>query len=674
VDVFAIGNPPISQNPPELLQTPRCNVRAGGPAATERMDVRVRRLLIGLLLALAMAVGLKLHGSSIAMWKEVLDDTEAPSGLLFSTPKFVRTDEWLGWTPSLLSQALHRPSFPLENPNLGAGKTPLLISLPARHYSMLFRPQLYGFFLFDLETAFAWFWNVKLFGLFISFFLLLRVLTRNNFSISLFGAAWMCLSAYTQWWFSCPPMLPEMLACWATAILCTIHLFRSDTLTSIILTSAVLVIAAIDYALCFYPPFQVPLTYLGVALAVTWLWQNRKFNQRSRRGFLAIGVAGIVIAVVITSYVIECRSTIELVRQTRYPGLRQSSGGDLSLKDTLNGLAGFFNSSEQEYLASRGNASEASNFYPLWILAIAMSGSAIWQERRKRCTELVLLCALVFLTLYACCPFPQSLCRWSLLDYVTGARVLLPIGVAGILLTTILMASSLPTVGISKGVFISATAIAGDGFLLLVLRPGNQEFLTAPRLCLLIILNTVLVSLYCFAPTKLFCAAFILCLGLNNASVNPLARGLAPLLNAAPSRAIRSLIAQEPSAKWVVYTNVELAQFLKAQGADVLSGLHYVPDLKFCRELDPTGQDEAVYNRYGFANFTLEGESHRFLTVAPPLYSVAISPIDPVLLASGVHFAVFPQQFDFSPSTGMRLRMSFPRNKIWIYELPYTQR
>ena len=69
--------------------------------------------------------------------------------------------------------------MPVENPSLGAGMSPLLMSLPVKHYTMLFRPQLWGFFFFDIERGFAWFWNAKIFGLLASFYVLLLALGRR---------------------------------------------------------------------------------------------------------------------------------------------------------------------------------------------------------------------------------------------------------------------------------------------------------------------------------------------------------------------------------------------------------------------------------------------------------------------------------------------------------------
>src|SRR5438045_1268886 len=123
-------------------------------------------------------VSFRLNGSSIFTWKEILRDTATPGGLLLATPQTVRSDEWMVWTPAAIAQ--YERGFPAENPALGAGKAPFLYSLPVRHYTMWFRPQLYGFFLFNLEYAYAWYWNVKVFGLVASMFLLFWTLTRNS--------------------------------------------------------------------------------------------------------------------------------------------------------------------------------------------------------------------------------------------------------------------------------------------------------------------------------------------------------------------------------------------------------------------------------------------------------------------------------------------------------------
>lgn len=634
-----------------------------------RIDLRVRRVLAIVAVLFVAAVALQIHGSSIAVWKSVLNDNTSPSGVLFSTPKQVRTDEWLAWTPALLAQALHDPPFPIENANIGGGKAPLLVNLPVRHYSMLFRPQLYGFFLFNVETAYAFYWSVKVFGLFVSFFFLLRALTPGHFWLPLFGAGGVFFSAYTQWWFSCPPMLPEMLGSWAIAILCVIHLFRGPPLGRPILATAGLVVAGVNFTLCFYPPFQIPLVYMGAALLAGWFWQHRDAGLKWRAGLISVAIASLGLAAVLVPYLIECKPTLEIVAATKYPGARRSHGGDLAVRDTFNGVLGFFNSSEDTFLATRGNPSESSNFYPLWILALGSGGFTLWRSRRERRTEMMLVAAVAMLTLYTFCPFPEWLSRWTLLNYVTGNRALLAIGTGGIVLAILIMAIPAPQSGKRSRAFLALAMFGGIVALLIASHPSTDPFLTPTRCALLLALNAVFVGLYFFAPLKIFCPAFLLCLVLNNGPVNPLVTGLGPLLHSDATAVVGEIKRRDPGAKWMAYSSALPAQFLKAQGVDVVTGLDYVPDLAFWREFDPTGKFDSVYNRYGFSLFVMDGGSREFLLVPPVAYRLNVSPTDPLLSQHGVRYATFPEEVSEPGAKGLRLVANPSGTHFWIYQV-----
>ncbi|MFZ1219737.1 MAG: hypothetical protein WAO00_10615 [Chthoniobacterales bacterium] len=632
--------------------------------------MRVRRLLAIVAVFFVTATALQIHGSSIAAWKTVLNDTSSPSGTLFSTPKVVRTDEWLAWTPSVLAQASHDPPFPVENANIGAGKTPLLVNLPVRHYSVFFRPQLYGFFVFDVETAYAFYWSVKVFGLLVSFFLLLRALIPGHFWLPLFGAGSVCFSAYTQWWFSCPPMLPEMLSCWAAAILCIIHLVRGPALGTRIFTATVLVIAGVNFTLCFYPPFQIPLAYVGAALLAGWFWQNRAAGLNWRAGAVSVGVAAIGIGGVLLPYLLECRPTLEIVASTQYPGARRSHGGDLAARDTFNGVLGFFNSSEENSLATRGNASESSNFYPLWLLVLGSGGYSLWRGRRERRAEIMLLAAVTVLTIYTFCPLPEWLCRWTLLNYVPGNRALLATGVGGIVFATMSLAKTIERSNNKRlRAFYALVAFSAVVTVLLACHPSTDPFLHPWRCGMLLSLNALFIGLYFFAPLKVFCGTFLLCLVLNNGAVNPVVTGLGPLLDSDAGVVVREIKRRDPAAKWMVYSSLRHAQFLKAQGAHVVNGLSYVPDLAFWRAFDPTGKFDAIYNRYAFSAFVLESGSHEFRLAPPVTYFPDVLPADRLLAERGVRYAAFPDQVAEPGAKGLRLVSNPSGARLWIYQV-----
>jgi hypothetical protein len=641
-----------------------------GGVRLDGSDRRIVRLIAIVALYFVASVALQLHGSSLAVWKSVLHDEASPSGIVFSTPKSVRTDEWLAWTPAVLSQALHDPPFPVENVSVGAGKTPLLVNLPVRHYSMLFRPQLWGFFVFNVETAYAFYWNVKVCGLLLSFFFLLRALTLQ-FWLPLFGSGWLLFSAYTQWWFSCPPMLPEMLSCWALALLCVVHLFTTARRAVRIIATTGLIIACVNFTLCFYPPFQIPLVYLGLAVLAGWFWQNHRAHLQWRAGTMWCGFAAVAIATVVAAYVIECLPTLEIVSATKYPGARRSHGGELPVRDTFSGVLGFFNGSEHTFLATRGNSCESSNFYPLWLLLIAATAGGLWRTRRERRVETALLAVVAALTLYTFVPFPEWLCRITLLSYVPSVRAVLPIGVGGIMLGTMILANpAMPPM--RNRLFVGFLAFAAVVMVLMASSPGTDPFLT-PTMCgLLLAVNATLIALCLFAPRPVFCSAFLLCLMLNNGAVNPIVTGLGPLIDTPAGDVVREIKQRDPAARWVGYSTAGAAQFLKAQGVEVINGLNYVPDVPFYRKFDATGAGEMSYNRYAFAVYTLGDGDRSFHLVPPVTFGLSVAPTDPLLAARGVRYATFPQAVDHPAQHGLEF-LARPAGNLWIYRIATAQ-
>ena len=168
-----------------LMAKPR---NSAGSAATFHPNQRIIRggTVIFLICAYCLASVAKLNGSATALWRSYADRRSPNVGLLLGTPKDIRSDEWVGETPWILSQAARR--FAMENPGIGDGVMPLLNNLPARHWTMLFRPQMWGFFITDLEHAFAFYWNFKWFCLVLGAFLFLEAIARGNSIVALFGA------------------------------------------------------------------------------------------------------------------------------------------------------------------------------------------------------------------------------------------------------------------------------------------------------------------------------------------------------------------------------------------------------------------------------------------------------------------------------------------------------
>lgn len=307
-------------------------------------------------------VALKLNGSSIGQWQTVLREDAPIRGLLLSSPKKIRSDEWVVWTPSMLSQARHTPPFPIENASLGYGRTPLLMSVPVAYYTTFFRPQLWGFFLFDFERGFSFYWCAKVFGLLLASAWLLRQFSIRHRGIVAFGTIWIFFSSFTQWWFSSPAMLPEMVSSWAICLGCVIALGREISRARLALAAAGLVFFGINFVLCLYPPFQIPLLFLGlVLLAGLWL-EGQPF--RLRPGLLFLAASGAAIFLLLLPFWFDTWSTLQVLAQTEYPaGRHNNPGGGYSIGQLFAGPVGFFASEEKVPLGFPNSARRATSIH-----------------------------------------------------------------------------------------------------------------------------------------------------------------------------------------------------------------------------------------------------------------------------------------------------------------------
>jgi hypothetical protein len=629
----------------------------------------------------SLCVSLKLNGSSSAFWAEDLQANEEATGLILGRPKMTRSDEWMVWTPAALAQLHHVPSMPIENSALGAGASPLLMSVPVRHYSMFFRPQFWGFFLFDIERGFAWFWNTKIFLLLVSFFLLLRMLLKRQLVLAILGSIAVSYSSYVQWFFSSPTMLPEMLAAWALMLVAGRSLFDRGSSLKKAGVVVLLSLSAINFVLCCYPPFQIPLVYLALMLFGGFVWKRR--TRSFQGGFLWCAGALIIIAAILWPLFIECRPTLEVIAQTSYPGARRTSGGAMSFAQLFSGLLNFF---DQDRLNPEmfPNSSEASNFFPIWVPVMGGLLWSLWKGRSAGETRIAacagsqlaciaLMTFIAFFSLYAVVGLPEWICRMTALNFCTEKRALLAIGIAGLILTFLtLRMDGIALVTGRTRIFIPIAIGSAVGMYVWCVRPDNALYLT-PRYCfLLITTGTLLGSLYFCARPVVFGGCFAGVLLLNNFLVNPVSTGIPILLQSMAARRIAAIHSSDPAAAWAAYERGTAAQFAIAAGARVLNGVKTVPDLTFLRRLDPAGESSDIYNRYAFIELNLPPPGHPtalFKPLAEDSYQLFVSPFDEAMKEAGLKYVIFPRLLDKDEIGTLKLIAVLPANLIWIYKI-----
>lgn len=597
---------------------------------------RLRMAVIGTLVFGYFAFSfLCLNGSSTALWRYFADREMPVAGVLLGSPKEVRSDEWMLQTPWIFSQALRAPAFSPSNSSIGSDVTPLVTNLPVRHWSTLFRPQMWPFFLMSPGRAFAFYWNFKSFGLLLGALLFFGVLTGGKTLLDLAGALLLTFSPFVQWWLSTPTCLPEMLAMFFFAGWLSAIVYRGHVRWQVVTAAVGLVIAIENFIFCCYPRFQVPLIYLAAALLLGGL-----IVQRLRDDFRPFRLAcmGFVITGVAVATWVWWRDVAEIVRITSllsYPGQVRFSGGGFEWNRFLDPFLEFSMTSDH-FPERLENACEAAGFLFLApFLAVRVIRDAV---RGHADLMLIVPLALVGLTiLYMTVGLPMWAAKasgWALV-YPGRANLLVGVGTAIALIRYLACAKE------EELATLTRLCIFVGWFLLLIpllkltnVRLGHFEasstivatavFLGLIALCIWM-RSAVAACLLLVIPQFYACAL-----------VNPIARGVPGITQSPLLHWLADAQKNKPEGKWIVLGDTLRAQvlpdFIKAAGANVLGGMRCNPDYAVMQILDPTKQFAALWNRYAWIHFKQAKVDAPVLEAAPGLaYDIRI-PLSPDLL------------------------------------------
>ncbi|HUK13450.1 MAG TPA: hypothetical protein VLW17_09105 [Thermoanaerobaculaceae bacterium] len=656
------------------------NENTGG----RRLDRRVLILLGAMAVLVVTASSLKLSGSSIGSWNRLTREDALAGDTLLGAPKLIRIDEYSVTTPEIMSQLNQPARLSPENQSWGPERVPLVTNVPVEHWSMLFRPQYWGFFLVDPEHAFAFYWNMKLLLLGGGVLWLSMLLTGGDFWVSVFAATWVASSGFVQWWYSTPTMMPEMVGCFCLMTAAACGMAESGSRGALVAMSGIFVVAFVGFATCCYPPFQIPLLYLGAVIVIGRRLDTRRVRRPSvttnRRGIIAI--AAIAIVALSLAWLHDTASTLAMVRATSYPGGRASSGGDLGLAELFGGLYGFF-MSQGSFPQGWGNVCEASNFVLLFPIPAALLGARLATRKRVSALQLGLVVYTLALAAWAWLGWPRALATLTGFRFVPGRRALLGLGLASILLCCVWLSAvrreRQQRFRAGSMVALVAMVVAVLGAFTLWANHAMHGFLRAPQACLATLAGSAAAVLLIRRSAPRFAACILAPNLIAYGLVNPVTRGLRPLTGTRLSHEVSALTGQAPGARWVAYGHPALADYLKATGAPVLNGTKVVPPLRDLRILDPEGANKGVYNRYAHVAFEVRDSPRASFTLtASDGYAVGLNPASDLMPALGVRFVVLPfRNADVQFAARSRLVAGFADSDIWIYELradaPRTQ-
>lgn len=663
------------------------------------VDRRAIVFLAALLLATVSATVLDIHGSS----SSIRGKNGVPIGTwtpLFGTPKNIRNDEWNVHTPLILYQVNRADAFAVES-IVGPGNSSLIANVPVRHWSTLFRPQFFSFFVLPTTHAFAAYWQCKNLLLVAGTFLLFLLLTRSS-PMAIFGSLWFWLSSYTQWAFSWPALLPEMIGLICLAVVAAALTFVARSRGAAGVFGGIFVLTTVDFALCSYPPFQIPLAWAGAGIGAAWLLQMGLIARTRpvagdgknvpatgpewRQGWVTLAVGILVIGATMTWFLREIRPVVEITAHTLYPGNRSVSGGGVSWQQLVSALLDPFK--EETHVPSQFmNICEGSGYF--WLGPITLLGAVrifkINSSTHGRGLYFALFVPLLFLLSWTVLPIPAKFGRVLLLDMAMPHRVTPALGLLSISITVVFLqlvhqnptGAALGTTLLRRWRFLVTTTI-GALVLFWVMNRGLGHHFAGWHLALTAVALGIVSVALMQGWTQVVATMVMMPLLSLNFLINPIDRGL----DVYEHSALRRFVDEHPcrDGGWLVVSdNGTASQYFAALGLDVVNVMNYVPFLDRWKKFDPHGDLAGYYNGAGATLISMlpPGGEARFEAIpwaplGPPLFKrFSVDPADARLREIGVRYfalqgAADPRLF---PATAFEQMTAAPVDGFTLYRI-----
>lgn len=618
------------------------------------------------------------HGSSITMYGGHYGYGHAKHHPLLGTPKTIRVDEWNYHTPTILNQILRPDRLAAESSQFGPDNAALFGNIPTRHWSEWFRPQFWVFHFLPFSLAFAFYWQTKGLLLLTGIFTLLLLLTRSSLAAVL-GALWYFFSAYTQWCYSWPTLLPEMLGLFGWVICLGAYITIGRSHWRLAVAALLCTVFAVDFALCSYPPHQIPLVIFGLALFAWWFLTKANYIFQ-KTGWLprALAVSACLLSTFLALglFYLDVRVGFAELANTVYPGRRSVDGGSVTVAQMFSHFVDFWKNQDHFPLAL-GNICEGSGY--LWLAPVTLllprSSTA---SRQIRLPTLFLWLAFLLLAAWMLLPIPAAIGKFLLLNKVTPYRCLPTLGLINIAIVVVFISTTWPNQGgLAPMHWRKESAFSLGAFILILgalacMNSVYHNFFTLFEISTGSLYATFLVLCLRNRWKRILTLGLLLPAIATTVLINPLDRGFAVIFKSS----LAAKIKQHPELKdnrWLVFSSwITLPGFVSACGVNLANGLKIIPSIGELSRFDPEGKYESVINQscYLIAQVGEEIGASEFQSPNSGVIHWKVNPLDPTLKEIGIKYLAF----DFPPDSFIREKLKVILEDapagVWAYELP----
>lgn len=579
----------------------------------------------------ALFVGIGLTGSSLHLGQANSSLIEIDGANIMGHDQPIRSDEWMVQSPFAIAQYNHQPRFPVVNMNVGEDGQNMMVtsmtSVPIAHITALAKPATWGFFVFDLRRALSWNWIFPIVGCFLALAFLLNRISGTHWKHGFLFSALFCCAPYVVAW-SFWPAYTVFFPC--VILLCALRVLNTSSVCKLIPLGVLLGVAIAGFFFILYPPWQVSVGYVFVALTIGIVIRDKLYTQlttpRAITYLFAIAIAGVFIA----AWWLDASNTVQAMTQTVYPGQRLTVGGTAALPIVLRGFTNIPTLLQLNSMMS--NQSEIASFYYLLLpLAALVLLRAV--QNSLSSLEWSLTTIIGVLLYYMFVGFPVGLAKYSLWGSSSPYRADLALGLACLILTHLLLTPKNQPAEATQTSKVFAV-IASAAWVYVVYRCLNKLDSTltsgmSDNLTVLILFITAALGYTLIANQ--FKPFILLSLGLSLATTV----GFHPV-NIAPNEVrlrptttgADSLANSLKGKRVVVLESTTPAMFLIASGASVVNGVNYIPQKTLWHRMDPENKQQNLYNRYqhlAFAAAQPSAEAYRLSTPYPDVVMVTVN-------------------------------------------------
>lgn len=630
------------------------------------------RYLLACIVFILLVLG-KFHCTSIGIWNDYIQPNyDYSDKVVISTPKSIRSDEWLVNSPLMFSQKY--VNYNINNDLVRADKTNiyLLSTAPVLDLLEIARPLSLGVMLFGNDYGISIWWFGRVFALFFTTFELLMILTKKNKKISLFGSILVLGSSVIQWFFA--SYITEILIGGQLALISFYYLIKSESKLKKVLWSFVFAIGMLDYCLILYPAHQIPFGYIFVIIALWMIFDNKENNVIKKNIKYMICPIIIVLTVLIRFFLLS-KEGISAISNSVYPGHRFTNGGNWNEWQRL------FQYPYTMLLPfkSTGDACTISSFLSLFPLPLIIAIYYLVKNKKQIKKEGIfsknfLVIGLVFLEILylAFCIFklPSFIVKVTLLSKTTVNAICAPIGFICILLMCILM-DKVKFNKKNEKIMCLVISLLLSLFCVYVSYSFMSDYVNKYICFALFLIFSILNYLYLTNDKKIKQNVLIICMScicfVNIIYVNPLTIGTDMIYKKPLANEINKIISNDKDSRWIALDSFITPNYLMMNGAKTINSTNLYPNLKLWIKIDKNGKYENVYNRYAHTIIDLTSEETSFELIQPDLMKINLNYDD--IKALDINYIYSNKNIDIDNKYNVNLVKIYEDDGSYIYKV-----